>query len=69
MDRRFVPLSDMLTCHNHHNHGVSGAHHIPRFVCSKVSDTLDVNPTLTTVELAAGQGLSFRPGSADLYAG
>lgn len=53
---------------NHHNHGAPASHNIPQFIRAKVSDALEVNPTLTTAQLSAGQGLPSRPGAADLSA-
>ena len=53
---------------NHHNHAIPGSHNIPQYVHAKIADAVEVNPTLTTSELASGQGLPFLPGSADLSA-
>jgi len=51
-----------------HNHPVrqSLSHKIPAKVISDFTKTLDDNPYLTTRQLQCGQGLGYRPGSADL---
>ena len=51
-----------------HNHpiGQSLSHKLPTKVVSDITKTLDDNPYLTTRQLQCGQGLGYRPGSADL---
>ena len=42
------------------------SHKLPTKVVSDITKTLDDNPYLTTRHLQCGQGLGYRPGSADL---
>ena len=53
---------------NLHNHPINGSlsHKIPKKVSSDLGKTIKDNPYLTTRQIASGQGLGYRPGSADI---
>ena len=53
---------------NPHSHPVerSLSHKLPSVVTADIDRTLEDNPYLTTQQLASGQGLGYRPGSADI---
>ena len=54
---------------NLHNHPIingSLSHKIPKKVSSDLGKTIKDNPYLTTRQIASGQGLGYRPGSADI---
>ena len=53
---------------NLHNHPVKHclSHKLPSMVTADITRTLEDNPYLTTQQLASGQGLGYRPGSAEV---
>ena len=53
---------------NLHNHPVKRclSHKLPSMVTADITKTLEDNPYLTTQQLASGQGLGYRPGSAEV---
>ena len=53
---------------NLHNHPVKRclSHKLPSMVTADITRTLEDNPCLTTQQLASGQGLRYRPGSAEV---
>ena len=55
---------------NLHNHTIaingSLSHKIPKKVSSDLEKTTEDNPCLTTRQIASGQGLGYRPCSADI---
>ena len=53
---------------NLHNHPINGSlsHKIPKKVSSDLGKTIEDNPYLSTCQIASGQGLGYRPGSAIL---
>ena len=62
-------LSECLsTKKQKHNHPISYSlsHKLPRKICSDMEKTLEDNPYLTTCQIACGQGIGYRPGSADI---
>ena len=63
-----ICLSNVCPQKNLHNHPISGTlnHKLPKKVCSDLEKTIEDNPYLTTHQIASGQGLGYRPGSADI---
>ena len=53
---------------NLHNHPVelSLSHKLSSMVTSAIQRSIDENPYLTTRQIACGQGIGYRPGSADM---
>ena len=41
-------------------------HKLPKKVCYDLEKTIEDNPYLTTRQIACGQGIGYRPGSADI---
>ena len=53
---------------NLHDHPIKRclSHKLPSMVTADITRTLEDNPYLTTQQLASGQGLRYRPGSAEI---
>lgn len=51
-----------------HNHPISPSlsHKLPKKVSVDLEKTIEDNPYLTTRQIASGQGIGYRPGSADI---
>ena len=61
--------SDVISpCKNLHNHPVdlSLSHKLSTMVTSAIQKSIDENPYLITCQMACGQGIGYRPGSADM---
>ena len=64
-----IVRSDVVSpCKNLHNHPVdlSLSHKLSSMVTSAIQKSIDENPYLTTHQIACGQGIGYRPGSADM---
>ena len=63
-----IRSSEVVPMLNLHNHpiGCSLNHKLPATVISDITKTLEDNPYLTTRQIQCGQGLGYRPGSADI---
>ena len=63
-----VRSKDVPSNMNLHNHPVKHclSHKLPSRLTADISKTLEDNPYLTTQQLATGQGLGYRPGSAEV---
>ena len=64
-----IVRSDVVSpCKNLHNHPVdlSLSHKLSSMVTSAIQKSIDENPYLTTRQIACGQGIGYRPGSADM---
>ena len=63
-----IQSSEVVPMLNLHNHpiGCSLNHKLPAKVISDITKTLEDNLYLTTRQIQCGQGLGYRPGSADI---
>ena len=62
---RYFDVHPQQSLHNHPIHQ-SLSHKLPQKVALDIEKTVKDNPYLTTRQLATGQGLGYRPGSADI---
>lgn len=58
--------SSEVCAQNNHPISCSLNHKLPKKVCSDLEKTIEDNPYLTTRQIACGQGIGYRPGSADI---
>ena len=63
-----IRSKDVPSHMNLHNHPVKHclSHKLPSRVTADIDKTLEDNPYLTTQQIATGQGLGYRPGSAEV---